>query len=450
MPQVTLLKAAALADRPQRDLSAMAVARVLADQPDEPALVLDFARGGYGDGGRQGIDRIGALADVVTFTRASTATYWAIDGKLKTAVSDAPRFEYDRITGASLGLRVEASSTNLLLHSADISNAVWIGTANFTLTPVLSVIEGQTAHRVQNAGTLASRSIRQTAGVAVGGGETASWLYETGTAANALFGIRDETANAWLYSVTVDLATLSITPFTGTGRARVIDRGVGPNGGRLLEIHVTASAIAGNVTAAWVYPTGTPINTDTAILHHAQHERLPSATSPIVTTASAVTRAADAARYAGNVPALGLAEGFTVVAVGQSPANTSFDGAAVLVGLGTSTERATVSARDFFLDGTHDPFLQGQVGSQSGVFNTPVSLSDPLTFGLSVDAAGATGALGGAVIYTDLTAGTVPTIDRVDIGAFSGGTTRKWGGTISRVVIWPRRLSDAQLQELTA
>jgi len=280
MPQVTLLKAAALADRPQRDLSAMAVARVLADQPDEPALVLDFARGGYGDGGRQGIDRIGALADVVTFTRASTATYWAIDGKLKTAVSDAPRFEYDRITGASLGLRVEASSTNLLLHSADISNAAWGGTSDFILTPVLSVIEGQTAHRVQNAGTLASRSIRQTAGVAVGGGETASWLYETGTAANALFGIRDETANAWLYSVTVDLATLSITPFAGTGRARVIDRGVGPNGGRLLEIHVTASAVEGNVTGAWVYPTGTTLNTDTAILHHAQHERLPSATSP--------------------------------------------------------------------------------------------------------------------------------------------------------------------------
>jgi len=118
------------------------------------------------------------------------------------------------------------------------------------------------------------------AGAAVGGGETASWLYETGTAANALFGIRDETANAWLYSVTVDLATLSITPFAGTGRARVIDRGVGPNGGRLLEIHVTASAVAGNVTGAWVYPTGTTLNTDTAILHHAQHERLPSATSP--------------------------------------------------------------------------------------------------------------------------------------------------------------------------
>jgi hypothetical protein len=39
----------------QRMLSSTMLARALADQPVEPSLVLDFARGGYGTGNRCGI-----------------------------------------------------------------------------------------------------------------------------------------------------------------------------------------------------------------------------------------------------------------------------------------------------------------------------------------------------------------------------------------------------------
>ena len=48
----------------------------------------------------------------ITFTRGSTGTYFGPDGIMRTAGVNEPRFDHDPITGQSLGLLVEESSTN--------------------------------------------------------------------------------------------------------------------------------------------------------------------------------------------------------------------------------------------------------------------------------------------------------------------------------------------------
>ena len=62
------------------------------------------------------IDKISGN-NLITFSRASTGTYVDSDGLIKTAVTDAPRFDHDPVTGESLGLLIEEERTNLITDS---------------------------------------------------------------------------------------------------------------------------------------------------------------------------------------------------------------------------------------------------------------------------------------------------------------------------------------------
>jgi hypothetical protein len=63
--------------------------------------------------------------DLVTFTRASLATYVDANGVVQSAASGTPRFDHDPTTGESLGLLVEEARTNNLLYSEQFDNAYW-------------------------------------------------------------------------------------------------------------------------------------------------------------------------------------------------------------------------------------------------------------------------------------------------------------------------------------
>lgn len=73
------------------------------------------------------------FSQVLTFTRASTGTYFDSAGALQTAAVDEPRFTHDPVTLEPLGLLIEEQRTNLLLWNRDLTNAVWVGTATANL-----------------------------------------------------------------------------------------------------------------------------------------------------------------------------------------------------------------------------------------------------------------------------------------------------------------------------
>src|SRR5690606_29621558 len=92
--------------------------------------------------------------------------------------------------------------------------------------------------------------------------------------------------------LTWDTGQASIAAGAGTVIARKL-ASAGPNGGPVYRLMVTGTGTAGDQRLIVVYPSGTSQNTQTAIIHHVQHEVGAVATSPIVTTTAAVTRAAD-------------------------------------------------------------------------------------------------------------------------------------------------------------
>lgn len=95
--------------------------------------------------------------NLVTFTRASEATFVNSQGQVQTAAIDAPRFDHNPTTGESLGLLVEEQRQNLLLNSGTLS------TQNVTVTAV--------AHTLSFTGTgTITLSGTSTAGPLVGTG----------------------------------------------------------------------------------------------------------------------------------------------------------------------------------------------------------------------------------------------------------------------------------------
>ena len=93
-----------------------------------PSLTLDFANSRR-------------LDPRITFTRSSTATYVSSNGLIKTAPVDEARFDHDPETLESLGLLIEESRINVSRFSEDFSNTTyWTPTSqtvlsNATLSP---------------------------------------------------------------------------------------------------------------------------------------------------------------------------------------------------------------------------------------------------------------------------------------------------------------------------
>lgn len=143
-------------------------------------------------------------------------------------------------------------------------------------------------------GLATSANRDQNIGTFTGQPETASVIVENVDAEETALSIRDQTAGVHVCLGRLTWATgqASVQSGTGTVIARKLAN-AGPNGGPVYRLIVTGTGTPGNSRSIFVYPTGTSQNTNTAIVHHAQHEVGVVTTSPIVTTTAAVTRAAD-------------------------------------------------------------------------------------------------------------------------------------------------------------
>ncbi len=388
--------------------------------------------------------------NLVTFTRASSGTFVDSDGLIKTATTDAPRFDHNPTTGESLGLLVEESRTNLLVQSEDFSTT-WTTTRASVSTNEIAAPNGTTtADKLVEDNTATNTHFVQQAPNFVSG-TTHTYSVYAKAAERTQIRIQGANQTTWPGDARFDLSNGTIAA-TIAGTASI--QAVG-NGWYRCSITATAGQSAATnivhylVSATAISYTGD--GTSGIYLWGAQLEAGAFPTSYIPTTTATVTRSADVASISGsNFSAWYRQDEGTLFA--EATSNHLHGGINQFPRIVSLSDGTTATRIDLFyrvlLNYTDAGYsvIDSNVSQASSNTNRQ-SNGTRLSVGYQIDNfafAQAGSILGGA---TD-NSGTVPVVNQLSIGRRSGADFLLTG-TIKRLTYWPTRLPDSTLQAIT-
>lgn len=277
----------------------------IANLPDlRPSLLLDFANSGRID-------------PRIQCTRASTATCFGPDGKLRTVAANIPRIDYDPATGKCLGLLVEEARTNLLLNSASFAAPAWV--VNRTTLDASTVLapNGSLAKKLSETADTGEHSISQSISPSANTVYSFSVYIKAAERKYCVFSIRN-------FSSQVAGANVRINLELGTYVANSLPSGVNfkiePAGDGWWRISLGTTTVA---TPTMIVATILTAESESSYMHAgvagygiylwgAQFEAGEFPSSYIPTEATTVTRAADSqlVDIVGLVPAGGFSLSF--------------------------------------------------------------------------------------------------------------------------------------------
>jgi hypothetical protein len=355
--------------------------------------------------------------NLITFTRASSATYINSTGTLQTAATNEPRFDHNPTTGESLGLLVEEQRTNLLLRSEAIATSPWFAGANTTLS-------NNTGEVLDPAGGLTATKVLVSGGTgAFGQGATLTAAIYTGS--------------IWLRCSTGTISAsliiyLSVSPFTSIGTTSVT---ITTSWQRFTVVSSTATAVAYNLQL-------NAIAVGTVYAWGAQLEAGAFATSYIPTTTAAATRAADVATITGAAFSSWYRQDEGTIYTDHLSRTGATGTTQVIVNLNNSGSDqqfihvvgASVLASNAFVANVS----QGRLDSVTPVANTIYRAA--VNYGQSSRNLSVNG-----LTYGPNT-GSTPTNTQMAIGQNGGSALN---GTIRRLTYWPSRLPNTTLQRIT-
>lgn len=361
----------------------------------------------------------------ITFNRedaTACATYTDALGLIKTAPANVPRFDHDPVTGKCLGLLIEESRTNLSYPSR-------LPTTTTMTTHGIIQVNGSTqinANVVGVDGQSLAFSVTGANASTNSNGANNIRIYgiTTATTYTASFWIKTASTPTTIY--VRDTSSDTTSSYTTTSSWTRISK---------------TSTTTGSSTVIVYSASGTQFHMDAI-----QIEIGAFPTSYIATTTAAVTRASDYAYMSEtNFSSwFNQAEG-TLYANGQQ----QYSAARFIF-------YQTIS------DGTsNNMFRQGTASGGSTTYplltynngNTVYSSNRSMNIGEEIKVVGGykvnsyCGAVNGTVL-PEVTTGTHPYMNRVYFGANYSGTYPICG-TIKRIMYYPKRLSNAELQALS-
>jgi hypothetical protein len=385
----------------------------------------------------------------ITFTRASDATYFDANGTLQTATSDTPRFDHSG--GSSLGLLIEEARTNSIRNSqaggasAGVGPTHWTTTAtgnNVTRTIVGSGTEnGLTYLEIQYAGTNSGAggftiAFDSPSLVVAADGQTWTTSAFCKLQAGSLAGITAVQVGVDGRSAAgaeLSPAQRTMTTFTPTGAALGTQR-----------VSVTRTMAAGAERAfpfILVNYTGGVAIDITLRIAAPQLEQGAFPTSYIPTTSAAVTRQADSAVVTPISSFYNQSEG-TLFAEASNFGDGVNTTSVAFTEDNNTNERFQLRVRG----GGLSVVAAGAISA--GTSNIP-----PATNVASKKAGAAklndfAISTSGAAAETD-PAGNMPNVTHLVVGALAVTLAQPLNGHIRKIAYWPRRLSNALLQQLT-
>lgn len=401
----------------------------------------------------------------ITFSRASTGTYMGNNGLIKTAQAGEARIEYNT-SGTCLGLLIEESRTNLLTYSEQFDNAAWTKTrasisANAAPAPdgantADKLVEDSTAgatHPVSSAAATLAANTSCTASVFVKpAGRNYVVLRVTPDGTNYI---------ACGFNLTTGSAGTPVNAGNGSGAAATITAMT--DGWYRISLSGIPSSSAAN-PALGVYPAiGTTLDSSGWIYNGdgasglyiwgTQLEAGSFPTSYIPTTSASATRAAEAASITGAnfsswynasegtfITSADYASGFGAYArvyqVDDASANNE------LVVSNTSLGASRVFA--YGVSGG-----SAQIDTSAAVNNATAGVQFKTGFAYKTNDSAFILTGGSSSNLSTDSACTMP-VGVTSLRVGSGYGSAQLNGHIAQLTYFPRRLTNAQLQGLTA
>jgi hypothetical protein len=406
-----------------------------------PSLLFDFTSG--------------QLDSRITFTRSSSGTYVGSDGLIKTAATNVPRFDYDPVTLAPKGLLIEEARTNLCLQSAALkTSSPWIAEAstNVTITADTDTAPdgavaadtvttaSTTDPRVQQNIAVANDSVtragsifvKKTSGKAAYGALRLNYSGGTGVNGYAVFN-----ENTGVITATSAAVAASGVENYGTYWRVWVAVANNTTGNTILSLsYYPAWNLDGSTTAA--YQSGV-----SSVLWGAQLEAASFPSTYIPTTTASVTRTADVATVSDISGFFNAAEGTIVAEVLPGPGTTTD----WMVAFSDGTANELIGLRQLVTSRAAQLLVQDGGAAQATISAGTVATGQvgKLAAGYKLNDFAASYAGAAAVLDG---AGTLPTVDRLQIGNLLG--TGYLNGHLRRLAYYNTRLSNAELQRLSA
>ena len=397
------------------------------------------------------------FSNAITFTRASSATYFDSTGVLKLASSNVPRIDYNPVTLAIRGMLVEEQRTNLITYSEDFNDAVWNKssttiTSNATTAPDGLVSADKLVEDTATAGHFVQRGLltitnttAYVGSIFLKAGERTKadvLVYRGATYGGINVDLTNGTFTAPQTATTTDLSSVSSVTAVGNGWYRV-------------AIPFTSDGTQGTINARLSNGTTTTYTgdgTSGSFVWGAQLEAGAFPTSYIATTSAAATRSADDALSTAINPWFKATEGtlYAECIVDNSGLSSGYR----YPGLASLDNNGPQNAIHLLL------LINSSLGLKnfaSEIYVNATALMSQIN-GTIVDGAVTKLAIAykendsnfafQGVIGTNDTSVTIPTVSRFRIAENRIGTALN--GWIRRIIYYPTRLTDAQLQALTA
>lgn len=375
-----------------------------------------------------------SFSDIITFTRASSGTYFDATGTLQTATTNTARFDYNPSTLAARGMLVEEQRTNLLLRSAEFGT--W-------WTPLRATVSSDAV--TSPANTLTGDNIIE---------DTSNNTHQiytgaTNSAGTYTFSVFAKAFGRSVLEVSQESGGNSRFTLSGSGTATAL----GANTVAIQSIGNGWYRCSTTFTASGVFFVYLSLNNGSTnsyagdgvsgiTLWGAQLEAGAFATSYIATTTASATRSADVASVNTLSPWYNASAGtlfaeMQMLASPTTPVSIPFSFSGVNSSI-TLRMRPNAKGGAAVIDNS----VTVVDTSSSGSYTTGVS---KLALGYSLNDFATT--LNGEAVVTD-TSGTVPTVSSMGVGSFGGSSYLN--GYLRRLTYYPRRLSNAELQGITA
>jgi hypothetical protein len=434
--------------------------------PTSYTLTTDFITPQYQIGAQYSVWDNGLVqknfADIVTFTRASTGTYFNSAGTLTTAAINEARFDFNPSTLAAQGLLIEESRTNSIRNNT-MQGAVagTPGTLPFNWTLAINTTTGLTS---QVVGTGTDSGINyidlRLSGTAAGTGSV-DVFFEPANGVAALTGQTWTLSTYWKLQAGswtgMSNPTLYLYEYTSAIAfiaARAVSVSLPTTSAISTQRTTGAMTLAGGATTAYARPLIKIDIANGAAVDFTLRIGLPQlelgafATSVIPTTTTALTRAADVASVNTLAPWYNASAGTLYVQgilVGGTAA--TFPHQTALVGSNANNDSIGVN-----WGANAGPMRWGvRVGAAS---QADINAGSSKSAGSSYKVAGryATNDFQVAVdgtLGTPDTTGSLPTITALSLG---GPVSFQVSASVwlQRVTYYPRSLANADLQAITA